>query len=174
MLRLARAASFTLLCTCAFLFSACGGDSSSADAAPGAHADAAPGTPDAAPGGPADAAIGVACGAASTCSTAQQCCVTANGDGGTSMCVSPGACQGIAASCDGPEDCSGHACCASFNPQTGMAAVTCIGTDACGVGQVQACHEDADCPAQGQTAGVCCVAGTTGYCRDMNQTTCSN
>jgi hypothetical protein len=155
------AASFLIFCFTA----ACGGDSPSADAAPGAHADAAPGTPDATPGGPADAAIGVACGAAATCSTSQECCVTANGDGGTSMCISPGTCQGISARCDGPEDCGGHACCGGVNPQTGMAAVMCIGTDACGAGQIQACHEDTDCPAQGQAAGKCCVAGTTGYCK---------
>jgi hypothetical protein len=152
------AASFIIFCSTA----ACGGDSSSADAAPGAHADAAPGTPDATPG-PADAAIGVACGAADTCSTSQECCVTANGDGGTSMCIAPGTCEGAAASCDGPEDCSGHACCGMLVGT--MPQVACTTTDACtGNGTVQVCHEDGDCPASGGMAPRCCPLGTTGYC----------
>jgi hypothetical protein len=59
------------------------------------------------------------------------------------------------------------------DPQTSMASVTCSDTNSCGAFQVQACHEDADCPAQGQNPGVCCVAGTTGYCRTMNQQSCT-
>jgi hypothetical protein len=166
---LTRAASAVLLCTSlAFAAAACGGDDDgstpTADAAPGQIPDGSEPTVDAGP------AVGVACDTM-TCSTSQVCCITVMGDAGSATCVAPGTCEGAAAACDGPEDCNGHACCGTASGQNVMTA--CQSGDVCEGVAVQACHADPDCPAQGNMPGVCCVAGTTGYCRFAGQTTCN-
>jgi hypothetical protein len=166
---LTRVASAVLLCSSlAFAAAACGGDDGStptADADPGHAPDAAGPVFDAGP------AVGVACTSTMICSTSQVCCITVMGDAGSATCTSPGACQGAAAACDGPEDCSGHACCGTASGQDLM--TTCQSGDTCSGVALQVCHADPDCPAQGSTPGVCCVTGTTGYCRFAGQTTCN-
>jgi hypothetical protein len=99
---------------------------------------------------------GVACGA-STCGASLECCFTpATG----AMCVNPGSCPdgGIAATCDGPEDCtSGQPdCCATLSGTlmsiggTAQCTATCDGslmlTAGNGVNlRTKLCHSDDDC-----------------------------
>jgi hypothetical protein len=142
--------------------SGCGGDDdpggdgdgdgdagSSADAA-GNGADADVTAPDADLGGGADAANGVACGDTVCDPDSEVCCIT-QGSGPppgetTTECTAPDACEGSAATCDGPEDCGdGEVCCGSFGGGgggggTGSAECT---AETC---QFTICHTADDCP----------------------------
>jgi len=122
--------------------------------------DADPLAPDAADttNGP-DGAVGVTCGSMS-CTGTDECCVTQAG----ASCVAVGTCQGGTVTCDGPEDCSGNACCGSIGGGGGGASAECGTGPACPQGSgIQLCHNNPDCPG-GATAKCCVVPGFGGYC----------
>lgn len=87
---------------------------------------------------------GVTCGTA-TCVDPQICCVAFAGGMATMTCSAPADCMGVAASCDGPEDCaSGEACCGMFGgPGGGGGTTSCVAEAMCTRGRL--CHADADC-----------------------------
>jgi hypothetical protein len=96
-------------------------------------------------------AIGVACGA-TTCTTGQKCCADfLNGP----TCIALGAsCAGIAATCDGVEDCAGNACCSD----AGGSAAACGAAAMCTNQTI--CRENADCTTPNQP--MCCMIPGTG------------
>jgi hypothetical protein len=51
--------------------------------------------------------------------------------------------QEAPATCDGPEDCGGEACCFTFAPTPKMG---CMPVADCDLAGTILCHEDADCP----------------------------
>jgi hypothetical protein len=88
---------------------------------------------------------GVACGD-EVCVDPQVCCVSFGGGGTSSRaCTVADACMGVAAACDGPEDCaSGEACCGMRGMGGGGSASTgCVPDAACRFGRL--CHVDSDC-----------------------------
>ncbi|HEY3352429.1 MAG TPA: hypothetical protein VGQ83_04205 [Polyangia bacterium] len=126
------------------------------DAAPAADAPVVPPADDAAPQPQQDtgATPGVIPCGSTTCDVAtQECCI---GPGG-GTCIARGAqCQGLPASCDGPEDCAGGTpvCCAQL--MGGGRGVQCTAANDCN-GQ-RLCRVDGDCGANAR----CCAGGTVG------------
>jgi hypothetical protein len=130
------------------------------------------------PGGGVDLAgrdfAGVNCGT-EICTASQECCVFVSGGSFTASCVAAGTgCGdgGIAATCDGPEDCSGGTpnCCAniSLDNMSVMGQATCTatcpgnaqqGTNG-GMVTSKLCHNSADCV--GYT-GMAPVLGNTNF-----------
>jgi hypothetical protein len=103
------------------------------------------GGPQPPPGG-----TGVACGGA-TCTAPQVCCVSISGGGVTQSCTSASACQTVALTCDGPEDCSSGApeCCAQVSYSGGLSGGSeCVASGTCNAGMLGGvlCHTTADCP----------------------------
>ncbi len=94
-----------------------------------------------------DAGVGVACGM-TTCTGTQECCL-ANGQ---RTCVDQGKCQGIAFTCDGPEDCAMNEVCCVSNTG-GMPGSSCKAATMC---RTEACHADPDCP---MAEPKCCQLG---------------
>ncbi|MEQ9078692.1 MAG: hypothetical protein RLP09_32800 [Sandaracinaceae bacterium] len=120
--------------------------------------DGGPTALDGGPGGGGDAGpSGIACGAEVCDPATQQCCRTRGGGGIMEACIASDAmCDGVPATCDGPEDCaSGEVCCLSAGAGGGSAM--CTASDACD-GR-RACNVMADCPA-GQ---MCCDASGFGF-----------
>jgi len=93
-------------------------------------------------------AVGVACGAI-TCAVNQQCCADFVA---APTCAPLGAsCNGVAATCDGIEDCNGNACC----EQTIVLAISCASTPVCqDAAQDQICRDAGDCT--DPAAALCC------------------
>jgi hypothetical protein len=101
---------------------------------------------------------GVSCGTMS-CGAGHVCCNQYNGTSMTleQMCMTGSTCGdgGIAASCDGPEDCSGSTCCISVDVDNGNASgdAMCQATCAANVAQANGdtmvttklCHAASDC-----------------------------
>jgi hypothetical protein len=85
-------------------------------------------------------AAGVLCGT-TTCAANQKCC--SDFIGGPACIAMNATCAGIAATCDGVEDCSGMPCC-----DVGGATVACASS--C---QTQVCRDNTDCSA---SAPNCC------------------
>lgn len=113
------------------------------------------GNPDSNMGQPDTASsIGVMCGVA-TCGSGMKCCsdfVSAP------TCIPLAqACAGIAATCDGTEDCNGSPCCADTSSTIACGTLSC---------QNQICREATDC--KNAAAPLCCMTpGTTepwGHC----------
>ena len=103
-----------------------------------------------------DAGVGAVCGTTS-CTTAQECCLTM-GSGGT--CVTAGTCSGVGFQCDGPEDCGSTEVCCYGNQGSGSSGTggsECKTTAQC---QINACHVDMDCTG---TTTKCCAVGNTQY-----------
>jgi hypothetical protein len=171
--------------TCTFLLLAlgCGNDNGAPGGTDGgattidgsvATIDAAPGAPDAetamAPDADTttspDGSVGITCGQM-TCTGNKECCVTQGAGGGNPSfaCVNPGSCQGASVACDGPEDCSGKACCGMFGGTT--ASTSCANGATCqGAQTVQFCHNDADCPSMAGGPKCCpnTFTGSGGFC----------
>jgi hypothetical protein len=89
---------------------------------------------------------GVTCGT-DVCTAPEICCVTFSGGPGgggmsTMTCGAAADCMGLAASCDGPEDCAaGEACCGMRS--TGGGSTGCVPDAMCRFGRL--CHADSDC-----------------------------
>jgi hypothetical protein len=119
-------------------------------------ADAAIPTTDAA-GAKAD---GVVCGAA-ICTAQQQCCAEFAGQ---PSCTPIGAaCTGVAATCDGLEDCNGGACCFDLGRATVACAASCAQLP-------QVCRDAADCT--DPMSRLCCLGSEPpgapwGICRPI-------
>jgi hypothetical protein len=96
---------------------------------------------------------GVACGTMTCSGTTPQCCVPRD-PGGMATCISADAvCMGVAASCDGPEDCTApQQCCVGFGSTGGGASCQ----NACGLGSRAACHAASDCPSVDGLMRMCC------------------
>ena len=89
----------------------------------------------------------ITCGSASCdISLGQKCCTESYGSYSDQHCAT--SCSYTAIACDGPEDCSGHACCGIFG------GWSCSGTNACSATQLQLCHTSLDCP---QASPYCCA-----------------
>jgi hypothetical protein len=116
-------------------------------------------------GGPGDAASAadsgstpgtIPCGQGQSCAVGtEQCCI---GQGGTTASCIPVAdqCQGFAATCDGPEDCSADTpiCCATLGG--GDRGAACVADGDCGgMNSRQLCRVDGDC----QSGESCCGGG---------------
>lgn len=94
-------------------------------------------------------AVGVACGAM-TCGASQKCC--ADLLAGPSCIPQSATCAGVAATCDGTEDCAGNACC-----ESGGGVAACGTSPTCPNQTI--CRENADCTNPAQR--LCCtVPGT--------------
>lgn len=90
----------------------------------------------------------VGCGGAScNLSGEKRCCTGSYCEYSEQYCGTT--CSYTAVSCDGPEDCSGNACCGFFG--TGW---DCSGELACASSELQLCHNASDCP---QDASYCCA-----------------
>lgn len=98
----------------------------------------------------------VACGAM-TCGAGVKCCITPNGGMPTYACMAQCGPGTIAASCDGPEDCTSGTCCASINvggtSPSGDAMCSSPSND-CSMGNLDTtsktlttklCHQTSDC-----------------------------
>jgi hypothetical protein len=113
-----------------------------APVAPGTDAPAMMGT-DAPTMMGTDGGTGVACGT-DTCLAPDICCVTFAGGAAMMTCSAAADCMGVAAGCDGPEDCgSGEVCCGMRGAGGGGASTSCVPTADCGFGRL--CHADTDC-----------------------------
>ncbi len=96
---------------------------------------------------PAEVACGGTADAPHACPSATHACCaagfpsedTVNCYEGASACMA----QETQATCDGPEDCGGEACCFTFAPTPKMG---CMPVADCDVAGTILCHEDADCP----------------------------
>jgi len=96
----------------------------------------------------------VSCGTMS-CTSGNSCCVTPNNGSPTYACMAMCPMGTIAASCDGPEDCSSGACCANItfaNNMPGGAAACESPTNDCSTGsasftsiKTKLCHSPSDC-----------------------------
>jgi len=101
---------------------------------------------------------GVTCGT-DVCMAPAICCVSFGGGGGsaTRACTAPADCMGLAASCDGPEDCAaGEACCGMRS--TGGASTGCVPDAMCRFGRL--CHADSDCSGR----DTCCAFMGSSVC----------
>ncbi len=116
-----------------------------ADTGSPTETDSGPSGLDAAPSGAIDAGPpGVTCGT-ETCVDPQICCVAVAGGTTSRACALPADCMGVAAACDGPEDCgSGEVCCGMRSAGGGGSGSTaCVDEAMCGFGRL--CHVTADC-----------------------------
>jgi hypothetical protein len=98
----------------------------------------------------------IECGTTTCNAATQQCCVTWQG----ASCIAKGAqCQGIVATCDGPEDCNpGQICCGrTWGQNRGL---TCTAPNACNNGE-RVCHLDADCVSGERCCNETTIAGYT-------------
>lgn len=104
---------------------------------------------------------GVVCGT-SVCASPQVCCIQRRGREQTRTCTAADACSGgVAAECDGPEDCgSGEVCCGARRPGS-IGAAECTAESMCRVGRV--CHVDVDC----QSGQRCCDIMGVGVCSNF-------
>jgi len=140
---------------------ACGGDGGGGNPPidTPAGSDATPGDTPAADtpgGGDAAIAVGPQCDAVTCTNGTQDCCIGGMGD----VCEPTGTCPSQGFSCDGPEDCSGSACCYGNGGQGGTS---------CKAGcAAPACHIDNDCP---QATPKCCPKAFTPNYR-VCQTAC--
>jgi hypothetical protein len=152
-----------LTCMLFLAATACGSDSTGGDKDASTGGDSGGGGADSgnvidAPG--ADASTqGVACGMTS-CGTGMDCCIEFDGSNPTYTCIASGDnCNGLAAACDGPEDCmANERCCGG-----GGGGVQC---ESQGGGQCrELCHTAGDCAMQG---AMCCTSMFLGnYCAMM-------
>ena len=104
------------------------------------------------PNGDLDAppvAVGPQCDSVLCTNGTQDCCIGGMGN----VCEPTGTCPSQGFSCDGPEDCSGAACCYGNGGQGGT---SCKASCA-----APACHIDSDCPAG--TSKCCPKAFTPNY-----------
>lgn len=88
-------------------------------------------------------AVGVECGGV-LCDASRKCCVGRNG--GPTCVTLTASCDGVAARCDGAEDCSGGACCSSMLGDIECGEATC---------RNQICRENIDCV--DRSTPLCCL-----------------
>jgi hypothetical protein len=98
-------------------------------------------------GGQADPFAGVDCGPAGSCTFS--CCLDLTQEDAPPFCATSCGVNVSSFACDGPEDCSGDACCGDV---TGTSC-----KPACDFDEVERCHTDADC-----SDGLCTMSDVAG------------
>src|SRR5262249_22022029 len=99
------------------------------------------------PGSGGSGVVSVTC-AGTTCAPTEICCVVKQNDPTEQDCAVPMMCAGVAAQCDGPEDCPGEGCCGDFDNATQLyKSVTCKAACDGSPAQPIICHyPDGACP----------------------------
>jgi|HubBroStandDraft_1064217.scaffolds.fasta_scaffold24781_2 hypothetical protein len=125
-----------------------GGSSSGGDGG-GVTGDGAPGSSSGATavpvpdgGAPSDPMM-VTCGSTTCDTNSQQCCVAADGGGGTCTAFTAGCTSGITEPCDEAADCTNAVCCQPL--ECGAHSTSC--KTACAAGDFQLCRTDSECGA---------------------------